>query len=144
MFSAQALLEHGAKVVAQRFMMEQELAARWHPQASVGAQAATGNEIMDMRMKNERARPSVEHAEHAQLGAGAGVGWEGRARGGFCGSTALGSRSRYVFMVFAFRFSVVCAVSPTTCGSAARSSGRNPRSLRRADTTFAFIKSHTD
>ena len=50
-------------------MMEQELAARWHPQASVGAQAATGNEIMDVRMKNERARSSVEHAEHAQLGA---------------------------------------------------------------------------
>ena len=144
MFSAQALLEHGAKVVAQPLMIKQELAARWHPEASVGAQAATGNEIMDVRMKNERARPGVEHAEHAQLGAGDDGGWDGRARRGFCGSTALGSRSRYVFMVFAFRFSVVWGVSSTTCGSAARSSGRNPPSLRRADAAFAFIKSHTD
>jgi hypothetical protein len=80
-----------------------------------------------------------------------------------CGSTGLGSRSRYVFMVFALRSSVVRGVSPTPCGSpreingsavvgrwaniswgeATRTPGRNPRSLRRAATAFAFIESHT-
>ena len=33
-------------------------------------------------------------------------------------------------------------VSPTTCGSATRFTGRNPRLLRRADTAFTFIASH--
>ena len=37
-------------------------------------------------------------------------------------------------MVFAFRFIVVWGVSPTTCGSATRFTGRNPRLLRRAET----------
>ena len=64
-------------------------------------------------------------------------------RAGFCDSTGLGWRSMYVFMVFAFRFIVVWGVSPTTCGSATRFTGRNPRLLRRADTAFTFIASHT-
>jgi hypothetical protein len=46
-------------------------------------------------------------------------------------------------MVFALRSSVVWGVSPTTCGSAPHTRC-NPRLLRRADTTFAFIESHTD
>jgi len=40
-----------------------------HPAAAIGAQAATGNQIMNMRMIDERARPRMEDAEHAQLGA---------------------------------------------------------------------------
>src|ERR1035437_4188133 len=66
-------------------------------------------------------------------------------RGGridFCGSTGLGSRSMYVFMVFAFLLSVVWGVSPTTGGSAPFTRC-NPRLLRRADTCFTFIASHT-
>jgi hypothetical protein len=59
-----------------------------------------------------------------------------------CGSTVLGSRSRYVFMVFALRSFVVRGVSPTTGGSATCPTGRIPRLLRRADTAFAFIESH--
>jgi hypothetical protein len=75
-----------------------------------------------------------------------GNGAAGLGRGGridFCGSTGLGLRSMYVFMVSVFlSFIVVGGVSPTTRGSApfARC---NPRLLRRADTLFAFIASHT-
>ena len=54
-----------------------------------------------------------------------------------------GARSRYVFMVFALRAYVVWGASSTTCGSAPLTR-RNPRLLRRADTAFAFTKSHTD
>src|ERR1019366_10623677 len=63
-------------------------------------------------------------------------------RMGFCGSTGVDGRSMYVFMVFAFLLSVVWGVSPTTCGSAPFTRC-NPRFLRRADTLFAFIASHT-
>ena len=42
-----------------------------------------------------------------------------------------------------FLSSVVTDASPTTCGSATRIPGRNPRLLRRADTVFTFITSHT-
>src|ERR1017187_1860414 len=65
------------------------------------------------------------------------------ARTGFCDSTVLVERSMYVFMVFAFRFIVVWGVSPTTGGSAPFTRC-NPRLLRRADTCFTFIASHTD
>src|ERR1035437_10043659 len=60
----------------------------------------------------------------------------------FCGSTGGDGRSMYVFMVFAFLWSVVWGVSPTTCGSAPFTRC-NPRLIRRADTQFAFIPSHT-
>ncbi len=49
----------------------------------------------------------------------------------------------YLFMMSVFLSSVVGGVSPTTCGSATRITGRNPRSLRRPDTTFTSITSHT-
>jgi len=63
-------------------------------------------------------------------------------RDAFCGWTGFGLRSMYVFMVSVFLSSIVTDASPTTCGSApfARC---NPRSLRRADTAFTFIASHT-
>ena len=72
-------------------------------------------------------------------------GVDGLGRGertDFCGSTGLGWRSMYVFMVSVFLSSVVWGVSPTTCGSAPLSRC-NPRLLRRADTPFTFIASHT-
>src|ERR1035437_6429417 len=60
----------------------------------------------------------------------------------FCGSTGGGGGRMYVFIVFCFLFCVVWGVSPTTCGSAPFTRC-NPRLLRRADTLFAFITSHT-
>lgn len=59
--------EKGAAVIAQGGMVEEELFACRHPAASVGAQTAAGNEIMDVRMKEEGARPGVEHTQHPQL-----------------------------------------------------------------------------
>src|SRR5277367_7068484 len=69
-----------------------------------------------------------------------GLGCNGR--GDFCGWTGWEWRSMYVFMVSVFLSSVVWGVSPTTCGSAPFTRC-NPRLLRRADTLFTFIASHT-
>ena len=60
----------------------------------------------------------------------------------FCDSTVFGWHSMYVFMVSVSLSDVVWSVSPTTCGSAPFSRC-NPRLLRRADTLFAFVTSHT-
>src|SRR5271168_4211202 len=60
----------------------------------------------------------------------------------FCRSTGGDWHSMYVFMVSVFLSSVVGGVSPTTCGSAPFTPC-NPRLIRRADTLFAFITSHT-
>jgi len=60
----------------------------------------------------------------------------------FCSWTGFGLRSMYVFMVSVFLSSDVTDVSPTTCGPALFTRC-NPRLLRRADTAFAFIASHT-
>jgi len=60
----------------------------------------------------------------------------------FYGSTGSEARSMYVFMVSVSLMSFAWGVSPTTCGSAPFTQ-RNPRLLRRADTFFAFITSHT-
>ena len=49
-------------------MGEQELFGA-HPAAAIGAQATAGNEVMNMRMIDERARPGMEDAEQAHLGA---------------------------------------------------------------------------
>jgi hypothetical protein len=73
----------------------------------------------------------------------AGIAGLGRdERVDFYGSTGLGSRSMYVFMVSDFLSSVVWGVSPTTCGSAPFTR-QNPRLIRRADTLFTFNTSHT-
>ena len=61
------LEEPGADLGAQRLVMEQEIFACAHPAASVRAEPAAGNEVMDVRMKDQRARPGVKHPEHAQL-----------------------------------------------------------------------------
>jgi hypothetical protein len=72
------------------------------------------------------------------------TGWVLRrgARRVDCGWTGLAERSMYFFMVFVFLLSVVWGVSPTTCGSAPFTRC-NPRLLRRTDTVFTFIASHT-
>ena len=67
MFLAEVFLEKGATVIAQRSVMEEELGAGGHPLATVRAEAAGGNEIMDMGMENEGASPSVQDPKHAQL-----------------------------------------------------------------------------
>jgi len=48
---------------------EELLVAGAHPAASVGAQSAAGDEVMDVGMEDECAAPGVEDAQHAQLGA---------------------------------------------------------------------------
>jgi len=58
-----------AEVSAESFDREQIVARSRPPYPSVRAQAATRDEIMDVRMKDQRARPGVQHAQHAQLGA---------------------------------------------------------------------------
>jgi hypothetical protein len=75
-------------------------------------------------------------------GATGGTGFGRGVRLDFCGSTGFGWRSMYVFMVSVFLMSGVWGVSPTTCGSAPFTRC-NPRLLRRADTCFTFIASHT-
>jgi hypothetical protein len=61
--------EEVAKVIAQRPVMKQELSAAGDPLALVQAQAPAGNQVMDVRVEDERARPCVQDAEHAQLSA---------------------------------------------------------------------------
>ncbi len=65
----------------------------------------------------------------------------GLARGGridFCGSTGLGPRSMYLFMMSVFLSSVVRGVSPTTCGSATRITGRIPTFTPKSRHRFHF------
>jgi len=70
------------------------------------------------------------------------AGQPGAQRIDFCGSTGLAARGMYDLMVLAFHSFVVWGVSPTTFGPALFTRC-NPRLLRRADTAFAFIASHT-
>ena len=67
LFLREAGLKQVAAAVGEGAVVEQELFGG-HPAATVVAQAATGNEVMNMRMINERARPGVEDTKHAQLG----------------------------------------------------------------------------
>ena len=67
MFLAQSFLEERAHVSPQGFMVKQELLAGGHPGASVQAEAATGNQVVDMGMEDEGAAPGVQDPEHAQL-----------------------------------------------------------------------------
>jgi hypothetical protein len=66
-FLEQSFFEEGARVSAQGFMVEQKLLARRNPLASVQTKPAAGDQVMDVGMKNECARPGVQHAQHAQL-----------------------------------------------------------------------------
>jgi len=68
LFVREAGFKHVAATIPERFVVEQELFGA-HPTAGIGAQAAAGNEVMNMRMINARARPGMADAEHAQLGA---------------------------------------------------------------------------
>ena len=83
-------------------------------------------------------RPYREDSRPATSATGLGA----PGRDAFCGWTGFGLHSMYVFMVSVFLSSVVTDASPTTCGSAPFTRC-NPRSLRRADTVFTFIASHT-
>ena len=75
MILEQASLEEGAEVLAQRFVMEQETIFDRDPGASLQAQTAAWNEIMNVRMKDQGVRPGVEHTQHSELRAQAfGIG----------------------------------------------------------------------
>ena len=77
MFLEQSFFEDIAEALAQGLVMEKELVAGAYPAASVGAQSAGGDEVMDVGMEEEGAAPGVEDAQHTQLGAEAfGVGGE--------------------------------------------------------------------
>src|ERR1035437_10696232 len=109
---------------------------------SDGARLTAMESLCTSRPRNRRgALAATGPSRRAAAVSGAAVLGRGE-RIVFCGSTGLAGRSMYVFMVFAFLLSVVWGVSPTTCGSAPFTRC-NPRLLRRADTPFAFITSHT-
>ena len=75
MFLLQPGFEEGAKVSAQGLDGQEELWAGADPLSAVRTEAAAGNEVMDVGVKDEGARPGVEHAQHAQLGSEqAGIG----------------------------------------------------------------------
>lgn len=64
----EARFEEGATVIAQGAMVQEELFGG-DPVTAIGAEAAAGDEVMDVGMKDQSAAPSVAHAEHPQLGA---------------------------------------------------------------------------
>ena len=65
MLPEQPFFEDVAKAFAQGIVVEEELVAGADPAASIGAQAAAGDEVMDVGMEDEGAAPGVEHAQHA-------------------------------------------------------------------------------
>lgn len=67
MLAAQSFFEESAHVSAQGLVMEQEIVGCRHPGASIQTEPAAGDEVMDVRVKDERTSPGVEDAEHAQL-----------------------------------------------------------------------------
>lgn len=66
-FLEQPLLEECAEVSPQSFDRQEELVARGHPGATIGTQAAAGNQIVDVRMEDEGATPGMQYAQHPQL-----------------------------------------------------------------------------
>jgi len=74
MLLEQTLFEEGAAAQPQRYMVEEELFGG-DPGAAVGAQAAAGDEVMNVGVEDQGAAPGVEDAQHAELGAEAfGIG----------------------------------------------------------------------
>jgi hypothetical protein len=70
----QSSFEERAAAPAQSHVMQEEVFGG-DPGAAVGAQAAAGDEVMDVGMKDQGAAPGVEHAQHPELGAEAsGIG----------------------------------------------------------------------
>ncbi len=69
MLCLQAGLEEGAAMSAQCFDGQEVVGPSRDPLPPVSGEAAAGNQIVDMRMIDQGARPGVEHTEHPQLGA---------------------------------------------------------------------------
>ena len=64
------VLDEGAEAAGESFVMEQERACRdAHPAAAIEREAAAGNDAMDMRVKDQRLTPGVEHREQAEQSA---------------------------------------------------------------------------
>ena len=59
--------EQRSEVGPQRFDWQQKLRTGGDPLPAVRAETAAGNEVMNVRMKDERARPGMEHAQEAQV-----------------------------------------------------------------------------
>jgi len=98
-----------------------------------------------MHVQPDEQDGAFERCHRSLQDGGSGRRSNGLRRAGpadFSDSTVLTWRNMYVFMVSVFLMSVVWGVSPTTCGSAPFTRC-NPRLLRRADTAFTFIASHT-
>lgn len=64
----ETLSEESAKAGAEGLVMEKEFSASSDPGASVEAEPAGRDQIVDVGMINESARPGMEYAKHAQLG----------------------------------------------------------------------------
>ena len=84
MFFEQVFFEAGSHVSAQGLVVKQELLAGGDPLAAVPAEAAAGDEIMNVGMEDEGARPGVEHAQYSELRAES-LGMGGQILQGFGG-----------------------------------------------------------
>ena len=71
---SRAVAEEGAEVIGQGMDVDEELGAAGNPLALVEAQAAGGDQVVDVGMIDEGAAPGVEDAEHAEGGAQAAAG----------------------------------------------------------------------
>ena len=82
----QGAAKEGAVVIGQGMDVDEELSAAGDPVALIETQTAGGNQIVDVRVVDQRPAPGVEDAEHAQRGAEpvgvAGQVVEGLGRGG--------------------------------------------------------------
>jgi len=67
--SLEGLTDQGAKSLGQGADVDQELRTGADPLTLIGAQAAAGDQIMDVWMIDEGAAPGMQHAQHAQGGA---------------------------------------------------------------------------
>ena len=54
-------------MLAQRLVMKQEVIFDRDPGAAIPAQAPARNQVMDVGMKDQGARPGVEYSQHSQL-----------------------------------------------------------------------------
>jgi len=59
--------EHVAKAIPQRLVGQEEFSAGADPGAFIQRESARRNQVMNVGMKDERAGPGVEHAQHPQL-----------------------------------------------------------------------------
>lgn len=69
----QVLTKQSAHAQAQDFDGQEEFVASWEPGAAITGESAPGNEIMDVRMKDESARPGVQNTHHSDTHVATGI-----------------------------------------------------------------------